>query len=204
MPRSNNILQFPSGPLHGLNLKLFTVLFYLFIAGMLTNVFSDGEGGIGFLVLLGFLYHFLLRQRFNSRNYLKQNSFLLIVLFLLALFVFPLTLIPIFAIAIIYWFLIGRSSPDAPYFIRFHLLTALILNFLILISFLLLFAANNFAGQILSLFNIQTLFILDIHTYGFFLLQISFWLVAIWLSLAAILGRTPYIGIVTNNIRYWT
>jgi hypothetical protein len=204
MPRQSNILQFPSSSMHGFKLKLFAVLFYLFLAWMLTYVLHADEGALGFLILLGFLYHFFLKKQTVSKRYLQQNSVLLIILFLLALLAFPLTLIPVFGIIVVYWLLIGRTSQEAPYFTRFHILTGLILNFLILMAFLILLAAIDFAGELLRLFKVLPLFIAQVHAYGLFILWGVFWAAAIWLSFAALLGRTPYIGLVTNNIRYWT
>jgi hypothetical protein len=205
MSRSNkNILQFPNSPLHGWNLKVFAVLFYVFVAFMLTKVVGPTEGAMGFLIVLGFMYHFLLRNQMMSQRYLKQNTILLVILFLLAVFVFPLTLIPIIVVGIVYGLLIGRFTREAPYFVRYHLLTAIVLNALVILAFLLLFAVTDFANQLLLLFHIKTTFIVDIHTYGFFLILGILWVIAAWLSVAALSGRTPYIGLVTNNIRHWT
>jgi hypothetical protein len=205
MSRSNkNILQFPNSPLHGWNLKVFASLFYLFVAFMLTNVLGPSEGAMGFLIVLGFLYHFVLRNQMTSQRYLKQNAVLLVILFLLAVFVFPLTLIPTIAVGLVYGLLIGRFTREAPYFVRYHILTAVVLNALIILTFLLLFAVTDFANQLLLLLHIKTTFIVDIHTYGFFLIMGLLWVIAAWFALMALLGRTPYIGLVTNNIRHWT
>ncbi|HEY9746236.1 MAG TPA: hypothetical protein V6C99_08475 [Oculatellaceae cyanobacterium] len=204
MPQPNNVLKFPhKNPLQGFHLKAFAVVFYLFIAAMLTQVLQANEEGLFFLVLLGILYHFGIRQFGISRQYFRQNGVLLIILFLLALFVFSHALIPIIAISIVYWLLIRRTAKEAPYFIRYHILTALVLNFLVVVGFLLVSASLELLNQIFLLFHFQPFFLPAIAYYKLLILWGLLWGVAIWLSGAALLGRTPYIGIVTNSIRHW-
>ena len=111
----------------------------------------------------------------------------------------------IVAIASLYWLLVGRSGREAPYFIRFHILTALILNFFILLAYFLLLALLELLGPIFSLIGINMLLKIVLFVSSFSLVAFMgvFGLVAVWLSWNVLLGRTPYIGWVTANVRHW-
>lgn len=202
MPRSNNILQFRSAG--DWSLKLFVVLFYCFLAWMLISVLQLSEGAIWFLFMLGGLYFLGIRQKVINQHYLQKNALLLIILFFLALFLFPTTLIPLIAIAIVYCLLIGRSHRDAPYFVRFHILTALLINFFIILTFLLTAALIDFTSQLGQLVHIQSPWSFSILYYGQLLTKGLIGASAVWLSISALMGRTPYIGGVANNVRHWT
>lgn len=205
--RNSNVLRFPQGQSGGLGLKFFAVLFYAYLAVMLVQVMRLSEGTITFLLVLGLAYNYGVRQRPSGNTYLRKNGLLLLILLVLATIVIPVPMISILLMAGIYWLLVGRSGREAPYFLRFHLLTALILNFFILLPYQILQAVWVLVVQVIRVGGLESSVsaVLPSVSEGLFLL--GFGLIAgaaLWLSLAALMGRTPYIGLVTPNVRHWS
>lgn len=205
MPRSN-VLNFPSDNPSGNSLKVFAIVFHVFVAYMLSWFFQLSESGLGFLIILGLMYNFLVRRRMQSTRYLKSNGVLLVILLVLALLVYQWATLLLLLISALYWLLVGRSGREAPYFLRFHILTALILGFFILMPFLIVNAAVMMLGQLMVLLHVDAV---TAPVFGFYLKWIGyvmlalFWGSAGWLSINALMGRTPYIKLVTDNVRHW-
>jgi hypothetical protein len=203
--RGSKILQFPMGGAGGGSLKLFTIIFYLFVVFMLTFITGVSEGSIGFLLMLGLLYHFFVRNRLRLKSYIKRNGILLAIILGLLLWAYPLVTAMVLLIAGLYWLLIARSGKDSPYFLRFHILTALILNFMLLMAFLLFDATMTLLELV---FKVAQLSAVTAPVFGVYHAWIPYlmlgilWGTALWLSFSAMMGRTPYIGVVTSNVRH--
>lgn len=200
----SNVLKFPGGQASDFNLKLFAVVFHVFLAGMLTLGTGLSGGGLMVLVVLGFLYHFLVRQGVRNTHYLRQNKVLLIVLLIIAIIAFQWRMIPMLGLAVVYWLLVGRSGREAPYFLRFHIVTGLILNLFILLSYLLLAAFLQCVQAVLLLAKLAALLLPLASVFAVLPLVAMgvFAAAALWLSLSALMGRTPYLPLVTANVRY--
>lgn len=205
--RHSNVHKFPSGKAGGVSPKVFAVIFYLFLGFMLTFVLGLGENGLWLILLLGLLYNFFVRGRLSFTAYFRRHPILLSLILLLLLLSFISVVVPTLLIAVLYWLMIGRNSREAPYFLRFHMLTALILNFLILFGFLLLNALVMLVNKILALAQlgpaVAPFFALCSQYVVLIVLGIFFGL-AVWLSVSALMGRTPYIRMVTDNVRHWS
>ncbi len=202
----SNVLKFPTGQPNDISLKLFAVIFYVFLAVMMTLGSGMSEGGFTLLIVLGLLYNFTVRQRFHHTAYFKKNKVLLIILLVIFLLAFQLMVIYFLALAGVYWFLVGRSGREAPYFLRFHMLTGLILNFFILLPYLLLASFLALIKTILLVAHVSFLItpVGQIQSGLEQLTLVVFWGVALWFSVSALLGRTPYVALVTSNVRHWS
>lgn len=219
--RNSNVLQFPNGQPSGNSLKVFAILFYVALAWMLfnptlllsaTSLFQlrpshavVGGEGLGLLIVLGLLYAVGIRYRSQFMNFMRGKTILLVILVILLL-LSVLQYLPFLAILSgIYWLLIGRSGREAPYFLRFHLLTAMILNGLILLPLLLVQSVFGLLMSVLKLAHLDSLVsvMYGVGSFWPYVILLAFWLPAIWLSLSALMGRTPYIGLVTSNVRHW-
>lgn len=201
----SKVLKFPGGQASDFNLKLFAIIFYCFLAYMLTLGTGLSENGFMVLIVLGLLYNFLVRQGIRNTHYLQQNKVLLIILLIIVVIAFQWTTIPMIGLAVVYWLLVGRSGREAPYFLRFHILTGLILNFFILLPYLLLMALLQCIQAVLAVAKL-TVLLLPLASVVAVLPLVAmsvFAAVALWLSLSAMMGRTPYIPLVTANVRHW-
>lgn len=212
--RHSKVLPFPSGKTDGNGFKVFALAFYLTLAyilifGVSVPDFSLGairlsEGGLSVLLILGLMYTFLLRKQIYKSSYFSKNKVLLLILLVIFTLAFQLQALVFMLLAGLYWLLIGHSGKEAPYFLRFHLATALILNFFLLMPYLILQSA---VALLIALFKVLQLgafalplvltdqIFLPLLTAGFM------GLAAIWLSISALMGRTPYIKIVTQQVR---
>jgi hypothetical protein len=206
--RSNNVLPFPSENPNGASLKLFAIIFYGFVAYLLTlgtGLSEDGDG-LGVLVILGIVYNFFVRNRLHKTSYFKDNMLLLVILLVVFVLAFKMAMLLLLVLAVVYWFLVGKSGKEAPYFLRFHILTALILNFFLLMPYLLLNAVIKLIFQLVGLAGFGVL-ITPVMTITQSVLPLFFTGViagaAVWLSISAVMGRTPYIPVVTSNVRHW-
>lgn len=206
MSRFKNVVPFPlSDNKHGHSLKVFGMLFYLFVAFMLSKMGGPPSGeGLWTLMILGVLYNYLVRQRLYRTNYFRDNKVLLIILVVLLLVVYPLTVLLIAGMGFLYWLLVGRSGREAPYFLKFHMVTGLIFNFFLLMPYLILNAMVSLVSKCLVLFHLTgaatvvgsvSMTILPLFVMGLM------WGAAIWLSINVLMGRTPYMGVVTDNVR---
>lgn len=206
MKRSGKVIDFPMGQAGGNGLKIFAVIFYLFLAYMLTLGTGLSEESLWVLFLLGPLYNFFVRQRIHQTGYFQQNKVMLIILLAILVLAFKGTMILLLVLAGIYWLLVGRSGREAPYFLRFHILTGLILNFFILMPYLMLNSGIELVYRLANVFQVGALVspvITPVHSHLPLLCMGIFWGAGIWLSISALIGRTPYIGIVTPNVRHW-
>ena len=105
----------------------------------------------------------------------------------------------------VYWLLIGRFRRDPPYFLRFHLLTALMTNGLLLLALLSLQAILTLVAALVQLLPLAGLpsMLYWVAVFWPDAVILLIWGVALWLSLAALMGWTPWIPVVTNNVRHW-
>lgn len=199
-------------------MKLFAVLFYVFVAYLLTlpvraqtafgllPMAQLSDGGIWLLMILGLLYNVFIRHRMHRSSHFKKNLPLIVIITLLILWAYQGQALMVAGITLIYWLLVGRTGREAPYFLRFHILTAMILGTFMLLPFLLLdvflqllsalflviqlgLVANVLSGIILPVLHVAALLV--------------FWVAALYMSVAALMGRTPYINLVTPNVRHW-
>ncbi len=203
--RSSNVLKFPGGKSSDWSLKLFAVLFLFFLGYMITLGMGFSGNGFMLIILLGVLYQFFVRQGVRYQSYLQQNRLLLIILLVVFLLAFQWKMILVLLMAGTYWLLVGRSGREAPYFIRFHILTGLILNAYVLMAYFLIFSLLQLLLPVLKLVGL-TFFATGLGTYMSMLplaFLAAFGLVAVWLSWNVLLGRTPYIAWVTPNVRHW-
>lgn len=200
MPASN-VLKFPKGQPDGWRLKLFIMIFYGTIAFLLVSS-RFSEGGLGLLLIWGVLYHFFIRARIHQSQYFQQNKVLIIILLAFAIGFYQFQGLLMLGIAGLYALLVGRSGKEPPYFLRFHVLTALIGNFLLLAAFLLINGAVNLLLSTLSLLPVITL--LNMSLLGGIGLIAIVGLVGfnVWLAFSALMGRTPYLPYVTDNVRH--
>lgn len=206
MKRSNNVLPFPSDNPSGARLKLLAIIFYLFLAYLLTFGLGLSEDGLGTLVILGVLYNFFVRNRIHKGSYFKENAVILGILLVVFIIAFKMAMLLLLLLAAVYWLLVGKSGREAPYFLRFHILTALILNFFLLMPYLLLSAVLGLLFRVLAIAGLAALIapVIQIEQQVVPLIFIALFCgAAIWLSVSAVMGRTPYIPIVTDNVRHW-
>lgn len=203
--KSSNVLKFPGGKSSDWSLKLFAVLFACFLGYMLTLQMGFSGDGFMLLILLGVLYQFFIRQGVLYRSYLQQNRLLLIILLVIFLWAFQWKMLLVLLMAGAYWLLVGRSGREAPYFIRFHILTGLILNAFVLLAYFLAVSVLHLLSPVCQLLGLTFL----VNGLGTILPMVPlaflavFGLVALWLSWNVLLGRTPYIAWVTVNVRHW-
>lgn len=201
----SKVLKFPGGHSHDWGLKLFAILFPFFVAYLLS--LGTGFSGNGFmaLILMGVLYQFFVRHGVRYQSYVQQNRWLLLILLIIFLLAFQWQMLLILGVAAAYWLLVGRSGREAPYFIRFHILTALILNFFILLAYFLLVAVLQLLGPVFNLVGLAVLSAGLRSVSAFILLGFLgvFMLGAVWQAWNALLGRTPYLPWVTLNVRHW-
>lgn len=221
MKRPNNVLPFPSENQNGNSLKAFAIFFYVLLAWMLVNPiqllglgslapwlmepFSLNGDSLGLLMVLGLLYAVGVRYRSQFMMFIRGKTILIVILALL-LFISVLRYLPVLVLlGGLYWFLVARSGREAPYFLRFHLLTALIFNSLVLLPLLVFQSCMNFMDALFKVLHLDA-FVSIFYWYTSFwpyAVLLIFWLPAIFLSLSVLQGRTPYIQTVTNNVRHW-
>jgi hypothetical protein len=106
-------------------------------------------------------------------------------------------------LALAYWLLVSRNRREAPYFLRFHMLTAMIATGLLLLFVLLFQAIIAWLDSLLKLGG-MSLFISIQYWYELlwpYLTSFLFWGMALWFSFNALMGRTPYLPVVTDNVR---
>jgi hypothetical protein len=221
MRHSSNVLRFPTGPSGGVSLKVFAILFYVSLAAAIINPLSilprpgafslvikptllSGDS-LGLLLVLGLLYALVVKQWYKRAGFLRGRTWLIILLAVLLLLSVLHDLPFLLFLGLLYWLLVGRPKREAPYFLRFHLLTGLIANGLILLALLLFQSLMGFVESLSRLGGLEW-FVSLAYWYGIFwpyLATLLFWGLACRLSFAALMGRTPYISVVTDNVRHW-
>lgn len=205
MPR-DNVLQFPpSGGGGGFLLKLYAVFFYAMLAAAL-GVLLLLPAGLDLLLILGLLYSFFERQKIHRSPRFKQFLVVWIILGVLVIVAYWQMAVLVLVLAVLYKLLVARNGREAPYFVRFHLMTALLLNFFILMPLILFNETLGLLRCILELVGVWHVSAPAFLTYAgaFPLIRLGlFALPAIWLSIAALMGRTPYIRWVTGGVRSW-
>jgi hypothetical protein len=221
MSRSN-VLRFPTDPAGGKGLKAFAILMYLSLAYSVINpapllsmlgivsgpvkASLPDQGCIGLLLMLGALYGIVVRKWYQNNPMLTSKPWLGIVVgFFLAFSLWQQPqLIPVLIVlSVAYWLLVSRTGKEAPYFLRFHLLTAMISTGLLLLPVLLFQAILHWFESVFKLSGLGLFVSID---YWFqliwpFVTGLLFWGTAFWLSFNALMGRTPYLPIVTDNVR---
>ena len=211
MKRSSNVVQFPSDNQNGFRLKIFAVLFYLFVAYLLTFGTGLSEEGLWGLVLFGGMYGYLIKEQAYKRLKIKpheKTKFMVIGVLLLVIFLWLYKIVAVLALILagMYWLLVGRTGREAPYFLKFHLLTALIFNFFLLMPYLIVNAIIVLIGHSLSMAHlaVPAAVLGDIsHHLLPQLMTGLLWGAGLWLAASVILGRTPYIALVSSNVRPW-
>ena len=204
MSRVKNVVPLPSEKKNDLNLKLFAMLFYVFVAALLTRSGQPGEDGLFTLMILGVLFNFMVRQRIYRTRYFRDNKVILIILLVIMMVVYPYLVILSWGMAGLFWLLVGRSGREAPYFLKFHMLTALIFNFFLLMPYLILRAVLVMVAQGLALLHLsgagQVLVQMATMYLPLFVVGLT-WGATVWLSISVLMGRTPYLPVVTDNVR---
>jgi hypothetical protein len=222
MRQSVNVLRFPMGSSGGMSLKAFAILFYISLAAVITNPLSlfpsagsfsfvlrpvplSGDS-LGLLIVLGLLYGVIVK-RWHENNPIVRRKSWVGVLFIVLLVLSVLRYLPfLLLLAVLYWALVARTKrTETPYFLRFHLLTGLIANGLALLGLLILQSLIGFV-DVLSRAGGADWFFSVGYWYGIFwpyLTALLFWILACRLAFAALMGRTPYISLVTDNVRHW-
>jgi len=204
MSPSRQVIDFPSPNQNDGNLKLFAILFYLMVAFMLIFVSHLSEGGLGILTLLGILYNYGIRHRIHKTGYFQKNRLLVTVLLVLILLLYPFAVLTTVLVIGAYWLLVGRTNREAPYFLKFHILTALVFNFFLLMPYLILDALISLAGRCLVLFHMlaPAKVVADLSGQHLPLLMMGLLTgAALWLAASVVMGKTPYIGVITDNVR---
>lgn len=223
--RRSNVLPFPpSDSGGGLNLKGYAILFYLLVAlsvawilpvteylpmaqwGLMWGVLpvAPSPSGLFLLFTLMLLYNFFVRQKAQHSPYFRRNKTLLLILLGVAVFLFFRMALVVLFLVLFYWLLVVRTGREAPYFLRFHVLTSLFLNFFILMPLLILHEIMGLLGTLSVLAALDAVLGPVFLLYAAFLPWIMlglFVLPALWLSLSVLMGRTPYIALVTAGVR---
>lgn len=205
MNRSRKVIDFPTDKNSDGSLKLFAMLFYLFLAIMLIFIGQLSEGGLGILFVMALLYNFGIKQKHETIRYLQKNRIVLLILLGICLLVYLKMTVASALLVGMYWLLVGRNGREAPYFLKFHLLTALIFNFLLLMPYLILDAVIALVSRCLLLLHVGAAATVVASISSHYLPLMMMGLLcgaAIWLSISVLMGRTPYIGVVTNNVRH--
>ncbi len=222
MRRNSNVLPFPSDPPSGRGLKAFAVIFYLVLALALANpdhflsrdLFFPGFGhapglgneSLGFIVILGLLYGALVRHRSRVDSFMRGRKVAIYIIGLLIL-VSVWHYVPyLLLLGVAYYLLVARGGREVPYFLRFHLLTAMVLAGLTALPLLMLEAFLAMLGTLMGVLHAGILWlpVAAILTLVWpIAVLIFFWLPALWLSFCAVMGRTPEIPLVTQNVRHW-
>jgi hypothetical protein len=203
--RSSNVLKFPGGQSSDFNLKIFALIFFFSLAYIMTLGTGMSEDGFMVLIVLGLLYNFLVRHGIRHADYFKRNQIVLIIVGIILLVAFYQFALVLVLLAGVYWLLVARFGREAPYFLRFHILTGLILNFFILFSYLLIRAFLDLGLVVLNLAPLSFIStpLAGLNAMVHLLFMGVFFITALWLSVSALMGRTPYILWVTANVRHW-
>ena len=199
-------MQFPpSGGGGGFLLKLYAVYFYAVLAAAL-GLLLVLPAGLDLLFLLGLLYSFFERQKIHRSPRFRQYMAIWIILGVLLAVAYWQMAVLVLVRAGLYKLLVARDGREAPYFVRFHLMTALLLNFFILMPLILFNETLGLLRCLLELAGVwqvsAPLFLAYAGAFPMIRLAV-FALPALWLSLAALMGRTPYIRWVTGGVRSW-
>ena len=221
MSRSN-VLRFPTDPAGGKGLKAFAIILYITLAysvsypmpffsllgiirGPVTAPMPD-QSCIGLLLVLGALYGLVVRQWHKNNPLFSQHPWMGIVIgFLLALSLWqqPQLIPALIVLAVSYWLLVIRTRKEAPYFLRFHMLTAMISTGLLLLLVILIQAIVVWLGSLLKISGLEHL--MPVQTwfdlFWPYITGFLFWGMALWFSFNALMGRTPYLPVVTDNVR---
>ncbi len=223
--RGANVLPFPSAsPQGGFVLKAYAILFYLTLGVALgwylpvserlplgafgrmsaVSYWEPASSGLFVLFLLMMLYHFFIRQRGHQSVYFRKNRVLITVLAVVVLVLsLPLTVV-VLPLSLLYWALVARRGREAPYFLRFHMLTALILNCFLLLPALILQSLLGLTIALVVLAGLQQAAVPVLAWYHVILpwAVLGLFLVpAVLLSISVLMGRTPYIRMVTAGVR---
>jgi hypothetical protein len=201
----SNVLKFPGGQSSDFNLKIFAVIFFLSLAYIITLGTGMSEDGFTVLIVLGLLYNFLVRHGTRYAEYFRRNQIILIIVGIILLVAFYQFALVLVLLAGVYWLLVGRFGREAPYFLRFHILTGLILNFFILFPYLVIRAFLALLLVVLKLGPLSFIStpVAELNAMVPLLFMGVFFIAALWLSVSALMGRTPYILWVTGNVRHW-
>lgn len=211
---SRRVIPFPSGgggasPRFGAggSHRVYAALFYVLTAAVQYTQASHSLGRLDFLFALAFAYWALVHHQIQKTPYFRKNWLLLvIVLVLLALLNWFITLGVVILIAL-YYLLVIRSPEGQPSsFVRYHVLSALVMDIALGLGGMILFLALSVIGATSSLVGLVVV--------AFWVSIAANWLVlgvlgtmvlaSVFLAVAALLGKTPRIPFVTGQVQYWS
>ncbi len=204
--RDSKVVNFSKNNSDGHGLKLFSALFYLLLAFLLTFAMTAPLDALWLLILLGLLYNFLLRRRLNKAAFKSGPTMLIMGLVLvIMLLAFRFHLLVLVLMSGLYWLLVGQACREAPYFVRYHIMTALILNGFILLAVALLWSLHGLvlAGLKLAHLTVVSSWMQTVGPVVSLVVWLGLWGLAFWLAASALLGRTPYIPFVTKHAQSW-
>jgi len=213
-----NIREFrPPNPASIWCARWYAVIMYLFIGwqmiGLTTgnlkdistwHVFGPTEDKVNLLFLLSILYWAFIQARIHTTRRFKESIVLVVILAALILFVYHDIALWLAGLCVLYWLMIAKTRGNT-YFLRYHLLSALILGFTLLLPFLITSDAVQCAIHLLAAFGLAALSMplaagltLVYPLAGLVLCGGSY----VYMAFGALFGASPKLPFVTRNVQY--
>lgn len=109
-------------------------------------------------------------------------------------------------LALLYWAFVHQKRQATPYFFRYHLLQAMILFLFLMLAFRILQGASMLLYAAMNLLQLGGVLAGPIGWVTGMLALIEpgvFLGMAVWMGIAALMGKTPSIRFVSENVRHW-
>jgi hypothetical protein len=107
-------------------------------------------------------------------------------------------------LGILYWAFVQQRRHAVPGFIRYHLLQAILMHLFLMLGTQIFLAASNFLVSTVGLFGLSVVPWGDmLRNYGLMAAVLLSVVLSAWMMVAALLGRTPSIPLVSQQVRYW-
>jgi uncharacterized membrane protein len=110
-------------------------------------------------------------------------------------------------LGLLYWGLVHQRRHQIPEFLRFHWLQALLLFLMLYVVLNVLFAVLALAVSTLTLLGLKPLFGVTLETWPFWFgifHALAMFCPCVVLALAALLGKSPSVPLVSQQARYWS
>ena len=199
---NSNIREFrPPNPASIGCARVYAAVFYLIIGWQLLP--PDGND-INMFFILAILYWAFIQKKIHTTVRFRQSIVLVVILVALVLFVYKDIALWLAGVALLYWLLIVQTRGNS-YFLRYHLLSALVLGFSLALMFLIVSGTVQCVVHLLAFAGMAAL--ATLITGGLdYIYPIAALVVCggtyVYMAISALLGLSPKLPFVTPNVQY--
>lgn len=198
----SNVREFrPPNPASIWCARLYAVFVYVFIG---LQLLPPTAGTANLLFWLVILYWAFIHAKIHTRPRFKESLWLVVILALLVLFVFRGAALWLAGLVLLYWLLISLTRGNS-YFLRYHLLTALMLGYVLTLPFLIVDDGAQCVIHLCRAFGLTAVSATLLAGFGVAYPMAALVLCGgcyVYMAAGALFGFSPRLPFVSANVQY--